>query len=83
MLNPVDLTTPVQGKANKAVGSRISLKATLSTDPSKNIIVDIKIGDSLRNLQVLIGESMKTHFPDIFESLDGVRAFNITMEKDK
>ena len=53
------------------------------TDPSKNIIVEIKIGDSLRNLQVLIGESMKQQFPDEFESLDGVRAFNITMEKDK
>ena len=26
---------------------------------------------------------MKTHFPDEFESLDGVRAFNITLEKDK
>ena len=45
--------------------------------------MEIKIGDSLRNLQVLIGESLKTHFPDEFESLDGVRAFNITLEKDK
>ena len=62
--------------------AKITLKATLVTDPSKNIIVSIGVGDSLRNLQVIIGESMKTHYPDVFESLDGVRAFNITMKKD-
>ena len=61
----------------------ITLKATLVTDPHKNILVAIKIGDTLRNLQVLIGEQMKTSYPDFFESLDGVRAFNITLEKDK
>ena len=63
--------------------SKITLKATLVTDPTKNIIVSIAVGDSMRNLQVIIGESMKTHYPDVFEQLDGVRAFNITMKKDK
>ena len=26
---------------------------------------------------------MKVHFPEVFQSLDGVRAFNITIEKDR
>ena len=26
---------------------------------------------------------MKTSYPDVFQSLDGVRAFNITLERDK
>ena len=68
---------------NMSREAKITLKATLVTDPSKNIIVSVKVGDSLRNLQVIIGENMKTHYPDVFESLDGVRAFNITMKKDK
>lgn len=59
------------------------LKATLVTDPQKNVLITVKKGDKLGNLQVLIGEKMKTSYPDVFESLDGVRAFNITMEKDK
>ena len=65
------------------VEAKISLRATLVTDPNKNIIVVVKIGDSVSNLKVLIGEQMKVHFPEVFQSLDGVRAFNITIEKDR
>ena len=63
--------------------AKITLKATLVTDPTKNTLVSVKKGDTIRNLQVIIGESMKIKYPDVFESLDGVRAFNITLEKDK
>ena len=52
---------------NMSGESKITLKATLVTDPTKNIIVSIAVGDSMRNLQVIIGESMKTHYPDVFE----------------
>ena len=68
---------------NMSGEAKITLVATLVTDTSKNIIVSVKIGDSLTKLQVIIGENMKTHYPDVFESLDGVRAYNITMKKDK
>lgn len=63
--------------------AKITLKATLVTDPTKNTLVCVKIGDTMRNLQVIIGESMKLHFPDTFEALDGVRAFNISLDKEK
>ena len=61
----------------------ITLKATLVTDPTKNIMVEVKMGEKLRNLQVMIGEQMKQIYPEVFESLDSVRAFNITLEKNK
>ena len=38
------------------VEAKLSLRATLVTDPNKNIIVVVKIGDSVSNLKVLIGE---------------------------
>ena len=41
------------------------------------------MGDTLRYVQVLIGDQMKVQYPDVFECLDGLRAFNITMERDK
>ena len=53
------------------------------TDPTKNIMVEVKMGEKLRNLQVMIGEQMKQIYPEVFESLDSVRAFNITLEKNK
>ena len=63
--------------------AKITLTATLVTDPNKNIIVEVKVGETIRNLKVIIGEQMKMSYPDMFQSLDGVRAFNITMETDK
>ena len=81
--NPINLDIPIQMTKNMSGEAKITLVATLVTDTSKNIIVSVKIGDSLQNLQVIIGENMKTHYPDVFESLDGVRAFNITMKKEK
>lgn len=41
------------------------------------------MGDTLRYVQVLIGDKMKVQYPDAFECLDALRAFNITLEKDK
>ena len=81
--NPIDTEHAWQINNNAGGVVRITLHATLVTDPNKNIIVEVKMGEQIRNLQVSIGEKMKTSFPDYFESLDGVRAFNITMEKDK
>ena len=83
--NPINLAMPIQMTKNMRGGAeaKITLVATLVTDTSKNIIVSVKMGDSIASLQVIIGENMKTHYPDVFESLDGVRAFNITMKKDK
>ena len=59
------------------------LLATLVTDPNKRIVVEISETDTIRNLQVIIGEGMKTNHAEMFQSLDAVRAFNITMVKDK
>ena len=59
------------------------LIATLVTDPNKRIVVEISETDTVRNLQVIIGEGMKTTHSEMFQSLDHVRAFNITMVKDK
>ena len=81
--NPINLDMPIQMTKNMSGEAKITLVATLVTDTSKNIIVSVKIGDSLTKLQVIIGENMKTHYPDVFESLDGVRAYNIVMKKDK
>lgn len=53
------------------------------TDPTKNIMIEVKMGDTLRYVQVLIGDKMKVQYPDAFECLDALRAFNITLEKDK
>ena len=36
--------------------TRVTLRATLVTDPSKNIMIDVKMGDTLRYLQVVIGD---------------------------
>ena len=62
---------------------KFMLLATLVTDPNKRIVVEISETDTVRNLQVIIGEGMKTNHAEMFQSLDAVRAFNITMVKDK
>ena len=63
--------------------THLTLRATLVTDPSKNIMIEVKMGDTLRYLQVVIGDQMKTTYPVEFENLDELRAYNITMEKNK
>ena len=83
VLNPVNMNNPVQLTKNGNDVAKIILKATLVTDPNKNVLIKVMRGVKLGNLQVLIGEKMKISYPEVFESLDGVRAFNITMEKDK
>ena len=62
---------------------KFMLIATLVTDPNKRIVVESSQGETFRNLQVIIGEGMKTSHPDMFQSLDFVRAYNITMVKNK
>ena len=42
------------------------LIATLVTDPNKRIVVESGQGETIRNLQVIIGEGMKTSHPDTF-----------------
>ena len=59
------------------------LKATLVTIPDRSVIVEVSETDTISNLQVIIGESMKTCHTDVFQSLDGVRAFNITKVQNK
>jgi len=83
VLNPIYMKDPIQLTKNGNDVAKIILKATLVTDPNKNVLIKVMRGDTIGNLQVLIGDKMKTSYPDVFESLDGVRAFNITMEKDK
>ena len=46
--------------------AKITLTATLVTDPNKNIIVEVKVGETIRNLKVIIGEQMKMSYPDMF-----------------
>ena len=74
---------PVQLTKNRNNVPTIILKARLVTDPVKNVLIEIMRGDKIGSLQLLIGEKMKTIYPDMYESLEGVRAFNITQEKDK
>ena len=62
---------------------RLTLGATLVTDPSKNIMIEVKFGDTLSYLQVVIGDQMKVSYPDQFDCLDDLRAFNITIERNK
>ena len=62
---------------------KFMLIATLVTDPNRRIVVEASETDTIRNLQVIIGEGMKTGHAEMFASLDAVRAFNITMVKDK
>ena len=69
-------------RANKFT-RKFMLLATLVTDPNKRIVVEISETETIRNLQVIIGEGMKTNHAEMFQSLDAVRAFNITMVKDK
>ena len=61
----------------------LTLGATLVTDPSKNIMIEVKFGDTLSYLQVVIGDQMKVSYPDQFDGLDNLRAFNITIERNK
>lgn len=45
-------------------------------------MIEVKMGDTLRYLQVVIGDQMKSSYPDVFECLE-LRAYNITMERNK
>ena len=52
-MNPVKLDKPVQmsGNSNQQDGEyKITLRATLVTDPNKNIMVEVTVGDSIRSL---------------------------------
>ena len=62
---------------------KIMLKATLVTDPLKSVFAEVSETDTIRNLQVTIGEEMKIRHHETFQNLEGVRAFNITMDKNK
>ena len=58
------------------------LKATLVTMRDRSVIVTVSETDTIGNLQVIIGESMKNSHID-FQSLNFVKAFNITKVSDK
>ena len=47
--------------------THLILRATLVTDPEKNIMIEVKVGDKIRYLQVMIGDTMKQCYPDDFE----------------
>lgn len=36
--------------------THLILRATLVTDPEKNIMIEVKVGDKIRYLQVMIGD---------------------------
>ena len=76
-------TSFVQMKKVGGITRKIMLSATLVTDPTKRILVETTVTDTIRNLQVIIGIEMQSRFQDQFQFLDNVRAFNITKEKDK
>ena len=50
VLNPVNMAQPIQMTKNMNGEAKITLIATLVTDPNKNIIVEIAMGDSMRKL---------------------------------
>ena len=62
---------------------KIIIKAILVTDLKKRIFVETMASDTIRNLQVMIGIEMQSRFPDQFQSLDNVRAYNITKVNNK
>ena len=68
----------IQMNRKGKVSRKFMLKATLVTLPDKSVYVEVSENDTVGNLQVIIGENMKTAHTDVFQSLDGVRAFNIT-----
>ena len=71
-------------KINRASSQmdHLTFKATLLTDPSKCVMVEISRDSAILNLQRRIAEEMTNHF-DLFKSLDGVRVFNITKVQNK
>ena len=61
---------------------KFTLKATLVTMRDRSVIVEVSETDTIGTLQVVIGESMKNSHID-FQSLNFVKAFNITKVSDK
>jgi len=57
VLSPFDHVQPMQYARNL---SKITLEANLVTDPSKNIQVEVKVGDKISTLLVIIGDQMKS-----------------------
>ena len=74
--------TYVQMNKSGNVSRQFMLKATLVTMRDRSVIVEVSETDTIGNLQVIIGESMKNSHID-FQSLNFVKAFNITKVSDK
>ena len=62
---------------------KFTIKAILVQDSTRVIHVEIKPSYQVQNLKVLIGDQMKTNFPEMFEQLDDVKAHTITLGRDK
>ena len=56
----------VQMNRSGNVSRKFMLKATLVTIPDRSVIVEVSETDTIGNLQVIIGENMKTAHTDVF-----------------
>lgn len=77
-----DQNSYVQMNKSGNISRKFMLKATLVTMRDRSVIVTVSETDTIGNLQVIIGESMKNSHID-FQSLNFVKAFNITKVSDK